>query len=65
MKNLSGLSGWMHLEPTCCTNIHFRADIQYKESENRNVLLTRPENVLDPGNGAAGISPSGSGASGL
>lgn len=73
MKYLSGLSGWMHSAPTytTCTPSHspsaasIRADIQHKYTENRNAFLpTRPEDVLDPGDGAAGISPAGSGASG-
>ena len=63
----------MHSAPTyaTCTAIHspsaasIRADIQHKYTENRNVLLpTRPEDVLDPGNGATWVSPARSGASG-
>lgn len=73
MKYLSGLSGWMHSAPTytTCTPNHspsaasIEADIQHKYTENRNVFLpTRPEDVLDPGDRAAGVSPAGSGASG-
>lgn len=34
-------------------------------TENRTAILsTRPEDILDPGDGAAGVSPAGSGASG-
>lgn len=40
------------------------ADLQLEDAENRTVLLTRPEDVLDPGDGAAGVSAAGSGASG-
>lgn len=51
------------------THLHspasIRADIQHKYPENRNAFLpTRPEDVLDPGDRAAGVSPAGGGASG-
>lgn len=61
----------MHSVPTytTCTHIHspasIRAGVQHKYTENRNAFLpTRPEDVLDPGDGAAGVSPAGGGASG-
>lgn len=61
----------MHLVPTTFTPDHLhspasvRADIQHKYAEIRNVFLSsRPEDVFDPGDGAAGVSPAGGGASG-
>lgn len=73
MKYLSGLSGSVHSAPTytTCTPTHshsaasIRADIQHKSTENRTAFLPiRPEDVLDPGDGAAGVFAAGGGASG-
>lgn len=59
----------MHALSAHIHNLHspasIRADIHHKYTENRNVFLpTRPEDILDPGDGAAGVSPAGGGASG-
>lgn len=46
--------------------MHSASISSHRHAENRNVFLlpTRPEDLLDPGDGAAGVSATGSGASG-